>query len=78
MLRSESRPTRPAELKALPDRQAQVVLNEGRYHQVKRMFAATGNRVLTLHRVSVGSIVLDSNLKPGEYRPLTAEEIASI
>lgn len=78
MLRSESRPTRPAELRPLPDRYADVVLSEGRYHQVKRMFAATGNRVLALHRLSVGKIILDPLLKPGEYRPLTAEEIASI
>lgn len=78
MLRSESRPTRPAELRALPNKQAQVVLSEGRYHQVKRMFAATGNRVLALHRQSVGKIVLDAKLKPGEYRTLTADEIASI
>lgn len=78
MLRSESRPTRPAELKPLPDQQAEVVLSEGRYHQVKRMFAATGNRVLALHRLSVGKIVLDPALEPGEYRPLTDDEIASI
>lgn len=78
MLRSESHATRPAELRPLPDKQAQVVLSEGRYHQVKRMFAATGNRVLALHRESVGEIMLDPALKPGEYRPLTAEEIASI
>lgn len=78
MLRSESKPTRPAELKALPSKQAQIVLNEGRYHQVKRMFAATGNCVLALHRMSVGNILLDAQLKPGAYRPLTEDEIASI
>lgn len=78
MLRSETRPTRPATLIPLPNKKARVVLSEGRYHQVKRMFAATGNRVLSLHRLAVGNIVLDENLKPGEYRPLSAEEIASI
>jgi 16S rRNA pseudouridine516 synthase len=52
-----------------------VTIYEGRYHQVKRMFHAVGNRVTALHRERMGNIRLDDNLAAGEYRPLTAEEI---
>lgn len=55
-----------------------LTISEGRYHQVKRMFAAVGNRVIELHRERIGDITLDDDLAPGEYRPLTAEEIASV
>ena len=51
---------------------------EGKYHQVKRMFAALGNHVVSLHRFQVGDIVLDKELEPGDYRPLTNLEVASI
>lgn len=78
LLRSETRPTRPAPLKALPQNRAEVILREGRYHQIKRMFAVTGNRVTALHRQRVGEIELDAALLPGEYRPLTPTEVASI
>ncbi|MEX1032489.1 MAG: pseudouridine synthase [Cellvibrionaceae bacterium] len=77
-LRSEKQPTRPAVLKPLPENRAEVTITEGRYHQIKRMFAATGNVVLSLHRVQVGDIVLDSALTPGQYRPLTQTEIESV
>lgn len=78
LLHSESRPTRPAQLKPLPGKRAEITLSEGRYHQVKRMFAATGNRVLSLHRERVGDIRLDENLAPGKYRPLTETELNSV
>lgn len=78
MLRSESRPTLPAELKPLPHRRAEITLYEGRYHQVKRMFAATGNVVLALHRNRIGEIHLDDDLPKGRYRPLSDQEIASV
>ncbi len=55
-----------------------MTISEGRYHQVKRMFAAMGNHVSALHRESIGDIVLDEDLDEGEYRELTAEEIDSI
>ena len=57
---------------------ARVVLREGKYHQVKRMFAARGNEVLALHRESMGPLILDEALKPGECRELTAEEIEGL
>lgn len=73
----EDQPTRPARLQLLGEREALVWLQEGRYHQVKRMFAAIGNHVDALHREAVAAIELDPALSPGSWRPLTAEEIAS-
>ncbi|GAB3349163.1 16S rRNA pseudouridine(516) synthase RsuA [Chromohalobacter beijerinckii] len=84
MLEREDKPTLPAHLERLsaPDEgelvQARLVIQEGRYHQIKRMFAALGNEVVALHRERIGDIVLDSALAPGEWRELTEAEIASI
>ena len=55
-----------------------ITLNEGKYHQIKRMVASTHNRVVTLERVSFGEIALDTTLARGEYRLLTDEEIATL
>ena len=52
-----------------------LTIREGRFHQVKRMLEAVGNEVLFLRRLSMGSLQLDPDLLPGEYRPLTEEEI---
>ena len=76
-LEGDIKPTEPAQLDILFSNEARLTISEGRYHQVKRMFAAIGNRVTELHRESVGEIHLDADLQPGEYRPLTAAEIAS-
>ncbi|UIP29260.1 16S rRNA pseudouridine(516) synthase RsuA [Photobacterium sp. TLY01] len=76
-LRGEKELTRPAKLEILEECAALITISEGKYHQVKRMFAAIGNKVVALHREQVGAVVLDENLEPGEYRPLTEEEIAS-
>lgn len=57
---------------------AAVTLQEGKFHQVKRMFAATGNEVLYLKRMAMGGVVLDETLKPGEYRPLREEELRTL
>ncbi|MFZ5724133.1 MAG: 16S rRNA pseudouridine(516) synthase RsuA [Pseudomonadota bacterium] len=81
MLHGETEPTLPAELQILdtPGRnECLLVLQEGRHHQVKRMFASVDNRVTKLHRERIGDIVLDPELAPGEYRHLTPEEIASV
>lgn len=75
MLRSENEPTRPAELELLSDKEALLTIHEGRYHQVKRMFAAIGNKVERLHREQIGKLALDEQLEPGEYRFLTPEEV---
>ena len=53
----------------------EVTIQEGKYHQVKRMFEAVGKRVVYLKRLSMGTLTLDETLKPGEYRQLTPEEI---
>ena len=56
----------------------EVVLQEGKYHQVKRMIAALGGHVERLERLSVGPIVLDTNLAQGEYRELTEAELQAL
>ncbi|WP_369959745.1 pseudouridine synthase [Pseudomonas benzenivorans] len=75
--RFEDLTTLPAELEILAPRQARLTLYEGRYHQVKRMFGHFQNKVIGLHRISMGAIRLDAGLGPGEYRALTSAEIDS-
>lgn len=77
-LRNEKTLTRPAILHILGDKKGRLTLTEGRYHQVKRMFAAVGNHVVSLHRERIGEIALDNVLLPGEYRALTSAEISSV
>lgn len=77
-LRNEDGLTKPARLEILDSHQARLTITEGKYHQVKRMFAAMGNKVVGLHRECVGKIALDDTLAPGEWRYLTQEEIASV
>lgn len=67
--------TRPAKLERLGEKKARVVISEGKYHQVRRMFACCGNRVETLKRVRIGGVELDPTLEEGEVRKLTAEEL---
>jgi len=74
--RYENITTRPAQLQRLGARRSRLTLYEGRYHQVKRMFGYFDNEVIALHRESIGDIVLDAKLKPGEYRALSSAEIA--
>jgi 16S rRNA pseudouridine516 synthase len=77
LLESETTPLAPATLDVLGPRHARLTLHEGRYHQVRRMFAATGNHVETLQRVAVGALALDA-LAPGEWRALEADDVARI
>lgn len=70
--------TSPAELEQLGDCEARLTIYEGRYHQVKRMFTAVGNRITSLHRERMGEIRLDDQLAPGESRQLTTCEITSV
>ena len=70
--------TQPAELLLFGPKSARLSIVEGRYHQVKRMFGHFDNKVLHLHRERMGPLVLDEALAPGQYRPLTAEEIQHI
>jgi 16S rRNA pseudouridine516 synthase len=55
-----------------------LTLTEGKYHQVKRMLAAVGNRVEALHRAQIGGLKLDPDLAEGQWRWLTAEDLAAI
>ena len=77
MLNGETTPLRPATLEVHGARAAQVTLMEGRYHQVRRMFAAMENHVEALHRRAVGGVKLGS-LEPGQWRLLTADEMAQL
>ncbi|BAQ79372.1 pseudouridine synthase [Pseudomonas sp. St29] len=70
--------TLPAQLQILGPRSARLSIVEGRYHQVKRMFGHFNNKVLRLHRERMGPLLLDERLAPGEYRPLSADEIRLI
>ncbi|KEI70105.1 pseudouridine synthase [Endozoicomonas elysicola] len=70
--------TLPATLEILSPYQAKVVLVEGKYHQIKRMFGRFRNPVVGLHRSRVGNLILDSDLPPGQWRHLTSGEIAAL
>ncbi|WP_137225979.1 16S rRNA pseudouridine(516) synthase RsuA [Shewanella sp. MEBiC00475] len=77
-LRNEDGLTKPALLDIIDPTHVRLTISEGKYHQVKRMFAAVGNHVINLHREAVGSIELDSDLALGEWRLLTDEEAKSV
>lgn len=74
MLESEKEPLAPAGMEVVAPRHARLTLIEGRYHQVRRMFAAVGNHVEALHRSRIGGLSLD-NLAPGQWRALDAADI---
>ncbi|WP_394147538.1 pseudouridine synthase [Shewanella atlantica] len=74
-LQGEASLTRPAKLEELEPKEVLLTITEGRYHQVKRMFAAVGNRVNALHRQQIGDVTLDIDV--GRWRHLTAAEINS-
>ena len=78
MLDSETTPLRPAALEVLSPTTAHLTLTEGRYHQVRRMFAAAGNHVIGLHRNRMGVLDLPSDLEPGRHRLLTDQERAAL
>ena len=77
MLDSERTALRPATLEIFSSRTARVTLTEGRYHQVRRMFAAVGNHVETLHRSRIGGLEL-GELPAGEWRKLGAQELVRL
>ena len=77
-LEGETRRCLPATMQVIDDHHIQLSISEGKYHQVKRMITSLGNEVVSLHRLQIGGIALDPDLEPGDYRPLTEEEIASI
>ncbi|MEL6544684.1 MAG: pseudouridine synthase [Myxococcota bacterium] len=77
MLESETKPLKPASLQVLSEQHARLTLYEGRYHQVRRMFAATGNHVLTLARIRIGGLELNG-LEEGAWKLLNEDEKAKI
>ena len=74
----EEKNTLPAKVEILEECEILLTISEGKFHQVKRMLLAVGNEVLYLKRLSMGSLKLDENLKAGEYRALTGEEIEKL
>ncbi|MGE3477352.1 MAG: pseudouridine synthase [Rhodospirillaceae bacterium] len=78
MLEGETKPLAPAQLEVISPQLARVTVMEGRYHQVRRMFAAAGNHVDALHRERVGSLALPAELSPGTFKVMTAAEIAAV
>lgn len=77
-LEGEDKPLAPAVLDVLSPTMVRVTVTEGRYHQVRRMFAAVGNHVEALHRDRIGALDLPDDLAPGAYRVLTASDVAAI
>jgi 16S rRNA pseudouridine516 synthase len=77
VLRGEEKPCLPAVLEVTSERTARLTLTEGKYHQVRRMFAAAGNHVETLHRAAFGPLTL-GDLAEGGWRLLTADEVAQL
>ncbi len=75
MLEGEEKPLLPVAMQTLSPTEVFVTLNEGRYHQVRRMFAALGNHVSALHRDRVGALDLPTDLAPGAFRILGPTEI---
>ncbi len=75
MLSGEAKPLLPAVLHPLAGHEVYVTIVEGRYHQVRRMFAAIGNHVVALHRDLMGGISLPENLELGQYRVIAREDV---
>lgn len=78
MLEGEKRRCLPASMEVIDAHHIHLTISEGKYHQVKRMMEALGNQVKSLHRFRIGEIILDPSLEPGDYRPLSEIEVASI
>lgn len=75
VLEGEDKPLSPAVLEVLSPTEARLTVTEGRYHMVRRMFAAVGNHVDGLHRERVGGLALPDDLAPGEWRLLDQDQI---
>jgi 16S rRNA pseudouridine516 synthase len=78
VLDDDPRPVRAAAVEAVDAHVLALTLTEGKYHQVKRMLAAVGNRVQALHRSTFGALVLDATLAPGQWRWVSAAERAAL
>ena len=78
LLEGEEKPLLPTRMEVLSPTRAYVTVTEGRYHQVRRMFAAVGNHVTALHRDRVGGLSLPDDLPAGEYRILDEADLALV
>ena len=78
VLDDDPKPVAAADAQALGEHHLQLTLTEGKYHQVKRMVAAVGNRAEALHRSRIGGLALPADLAPGEWRWLGEDELASL
>ena len=78
MLEGDDKPLAPADLEVISITEALLSVTEGRYHQVRRMFAAVGNHVEELHRERLGGLSLPEGMAPGQWKLLDKEDIASI
>lgn len=78
MLEGEDKPLAPAVLEPISATEAFLTVTEGRYHQVRRMFAAVGNHVEALHRDRIGALDLPADLEPGRHRLMSAADIAAV
>ena len=78
VLEGEATPLAPAQLEPLDAKSCRLIITEGRYHQVRRMFVAAGNHVERLHRERIGGLLLPQDLEPGRFAKATAEDLASI
>ncbi|CDA69499.1 MAG: 16S rRNA pseudouridine(516) synthase [Clostridium sp.] len=74
----DEKPTAPAKVERVAEKEILLTIREGRFHQVKRMLQAVGNEVLYLKRLSMGSLRLPEDLEKGAYRPLSEEELYKI
>jgi 16S rRNA pseudouridine516 synthase len=78
ILDDDPAPVRAAACESTGERQLRLTLTEGKYHQVKRMIAAAGNRVEELHRSRIGRLQLPPELQPGQWRWLDADDLAAL
>lgn len=78
LLENDDRPLKPAALEVLSPTEARLSVTEGRYHMVRRMFAAVGNHVEALHRERLGGLTIPDDLAPGQWRILSPDGVASI
>lgn len=77
-LRGDEEATGPATVHLESEKACRLTIGEGRYHQVKRMFAAVGNRVESIHRIAIGELALEETLAPGAWRYLSEAEVLAL
>ncbi len=78
LLRHEKKPLAPAKMEVISETEAILTISQGRYHQVRRMFAAVGNHVQEIHRERLGGLKLPDGMAPGQWKLLESDEVASI